>query len=92
MIVNETTLHKISNETEINNYWLPYGLQQRIKGIFMILFKCKINIYSAHVQKSMQVIAHFKPLKYNDIVVQKNDKQVKETQPHEHEPVLCLQF
>ena len=28
MIANETTLHKRPNDTEINNYRSPYGLQQ----------------------------------------------------------------
>ena len=28
MIANETTLHKRTNDTEINNYRSPYGLQQ----------------------------------------------------------------
>ena len=33
MIVNETTAKRDQNDTDINNYRSPYGLQQRAKTI-----------------------------------------------------------
>ena len=45
MIANETTLHKRPNDTEINKYRSPYGLQKWAKSVLIYNFEPRIMFF-----------------------------------------------
>ena len=51
-IANETTIHKRTTDTEINNYRSPYGLQQWARPYRIVNYKTPRNYKCKTIQTS----------------------------------------